>query len=79
MCTFSFSDCYKSYHMKSFTHRKLRNMGTEFITVKSSLRTTQMYVGAIEKRLTSPCLGMLNLESLALALADSGLVAGTPL
>lgn len=32
-----------------------------------------------EKRLTSDCLGMLNLESLALALVDSGLAAGTPL
>ena len=38
-----------------------------------------MRVHGMEKRLTSPCLGMLNLESLALALADSDLVAGTPL
>ena len=48
-------------------------------TVRSSLGTTQMQVRGVEKRLTSPCLGMLNLESLALALADSDLVAGTPL
>lgn len=55
------------------------NLTTSLGRWEGQKHKTCIFKSGNDNELTSACLGMLNLASLALARADSGLLAGTPL